>query len=193
MSEVEIKLHFYERAQSGQKYVYNYYLTKLYGHGLQYNVNCRVRVSGAFDAATDLRQQPRSKHETVYSSATVSHDLPSLHTDQDPTPQSVLPGSAMSGKAMLGLTSGLALTVFSLITSLLLPTVFPLPFPFPAELPLPLPSNMLSLPAEGLVIEPTMLSSCGVGAARTEEAREKREMARNVEVFIVRSVEYATI
>lgn len=74
-------------------------------------------------------------------------------------------GSSMSGKAMLGLTAGLTLSVFPLPAWLPLPIVFPFPFPFPAELPLPfpfpfplpLPKKRFPLPAEGLVIEPTVL------------------------------------
>lgn len=34
--------------------------------------------------------------------------------------------------------------------------------------------------------------SCGVGAARTVEDREKREIATNVEVFMMKAMKYAT-
>jgi hypothetical protein len=55
-----------------------------------------------------------------------------------------------------------------------------------------LPWKRLLLPAEGFVIDPRMFFSCGVGAARTVEERERRETVRNVEVFIVEDVKYAT-
>lgn len=50
---------------------------------------------------------------------------------------------------------------------------------------LPLPSKTLLLPAEGFVIDPRMLLSCGVGTARTVDASEKREREMKFEVFIV--------
>lgn len=36
------------------------------------------------------------------------------------------------------------------------------------------------------MIDPRMLLSCGVGAARTVEASEKRETVMNVDVFILK-------
>lgn len=64
----------------------------------------------------------------------------------------------------------------------------PLPLLFP--LALPLPSKTLLLPAEGLVIEPRMFLSCGVGADSTVEERERREKAKNVEHLIMKDVFY---
>ena len=59
--------------------------------------------------------------------------------------------------------------------------------PEPDPLLSPFPLNKLLLPAEGFVIDPRMLLSCGVGAARIVEVSEKRETVMNVEVFMLRA------